>query len=68
MKNKINTMLLFFYITGRHCMVSMHAENVGQVFKEIKLLFGQDFQRELQKLLHSVLLHVLKGYKNLENR
>lgn len=49
-------------------MVSMHAENVGQVFKEIKLLFGQDFQNLLQKLLHSVLLHVLEGYKNLQNR
>lgn len=45
-------------------MVSMHAENVGQVFKEIKLLFGKDFQRKLEKLLHSVLLHVLEGYKN----
>lgn len=64
MKNKINTMLLFFFIIGRHSVVSMHAENVGRVSKEIKLLFGKDFQRKLEKLLHSVLLHVLEGYKN----
>lgn len=49
-------------------MVSVHAENVGQVFKELKLLFGKDFQRKLEELLHSVLLHVLEGYTNFQNR
>lgn len=48
-------------------MESMHAEDVGQVFKELKLLFGKDFQGKPEKLLHSVLLHILEGYKNLQN-
>lgn len=68
MKNKINTMLLFFFIVVRCSMVSVHAGNVGQVFKEIKLLFGKDFKRILEKLLYSVLLYILQGYKKLQNR
>lgn len=35
-------------------MVSVHAGNAGQVFKEIKLLFGKDFERKLEKLCFSV--------------
>lgn len=54
MKNKIHTMLLFFCIVGRGSMVSVHAGNVGQVFIEIKLLFGKDFERKLEKLGFSV--------------
>lgn len=61
-------MLLFFFIIGRHSMVSVHAGNVGQMFKEIKLLFGKDFERKLEKLLCSMPLHILEGYKNLQNR
>lgn len=49
-------------------MVSVHAGNVGQMFKEIKLLFGKDFERKLEKLLCSMPLHILEGYKNLQNR
>lgn len=61
-------MLLFFFIIGRDSMASAHAENVGWVFKEIKLQFGKDFERKLGRLLYGVLLDSTEGYKNLQNR